>query len=78
MTTAIDTGATSKQVREPTDRELTPRALLHRNALVLLFFAVLGGILFLSCPAMRMPVPEPALADEVPPLGAVSQLQPLW
>jgi hypothetical protein len=29
MTTANDTGATSKQVREPTDRELTAGELEH-------------------------------------------------
>jgi hypothetical protein len=57
-------------------------ALLRQNysfALVLLFFTVFGGALLLSSRATVMvPVPEPALADEVASFGAHSQLQPLW
>jgi hypothetical protein len=56
-------------------------ALLRQNysfALVLLFFTVFGGALLLSSRATVVPVPEPALADEVASFGAHSQLQPLW
>lgn len=49
-------------------------------ALVLLFFAVVGGALLVSSRPTLVPAPVPlrALADEVPSLGSRSQPLPVW